>query len=831
MSRIDVRVRLRPVRFAFLVQPEDRKRALEIFRVSTALWGGRCNPIIPCFKEIPMWWDRHNHGLESAEQIINGYLDFFEPDFIVESEPGLADGLGFDKERVLQLSGLLMREGDRGREGHGQNVFNLYQDLYRKEYQFTRRHEHDIIDVTSKEALFAEFCACIFGAFPTDSDLEYLHRGFRDTFEPKEVLLDGAALANLYVSGFTSALRLGMSKIDVQYHDHSDPAIFVLDAEQSRDLIDFWNLRAIRGNVVPVPVRWLEDLSEFCKDFIVKNYRPLPGNPHGVMIKPTVMFSRSIPTIDIERLHKEHIHVDTAGANCLQTWYPAIWRPSSSITFRVMRPTLSAEEKTYDIPFVDEKRDIRFDCLVPDFAEQYGNQHRWANVVRLRDWTLKNQIARAYPCDYRDPKFIKFDLGAEAILPTTEGFVIFPRYRNIPELWKIPDGATAIKDWLKTYGITAVLSDAGRVTQQIIQTVGGFHGVRSFASADIVKLLNEMSRRSIARSAHHQEFRNRIQSATKEDMWRRNNFESLVERNVVELGLELKCSKCSSWSWYSLKQLDYQVTCSLCLRQFGFPILDPSSSSHSKWAYRLIGPFALPNYASGGYATSLSIRFFAEIVGSGHDNEVTWSPGQELELAPHDKVEADFTLWCQRKELFGNDYPTELVFGEAKSFGGENRGERNAIKDIFQDSDAERLKKLAVRFPGSILVFATMKKAEELSNDEIARITTLAEWGREYISDRRQSRAPVIVLTGTELFASYSIHEAWEKVGGRHAEIAKSGWIRTGNLRVLADLTQQLYLNMPSYHEWSEQKWRKRERESATKQPPAEGSEKTTSVQ
>ncbi len=92
-----------------------------------------------------------------------------------------------------------------------------------------------------------------------------------------------------------------------------------------------------------------------------------------------------------------------------------------------------------------------------------------------------------------------------------------------------------------------------------------------------------------------------------------------------------------------------------------------------------------------------------------------------------------------------------------------------------------------------------MKQAEELSNDEISRIAALAEWGREYISERRQSRAPVIILTGTELFAPYSIHEAWEKAGGKRAEIARSAWVRTDNLRVLADLTQQLYLNMPSY--------------------------------
>ena len=219
------------------------------------------------------------------------------------------------------------------------------------------------------------------------------------------------------------------------------------------------------------------------------------------------------------------------------------------------------------------------------------------------------------------------------------------------------------------------------------------------------------------------------------------------------------------------------------------------------------------------------------MVGPSHDNEVTWSPGQEFDLAPNDKMESDFILWYQRKELLGNDHPTEVIFGEVKSFGRENRGEKNTVKDVFQDSDVARLKKLAIRFPGSIFAFATMKEASHLSKDEIARLAGFANWGREYIDERQKTRAPVIVLTGTELFASYSLRLAWEKVGGRHAEFAKAGWVRTENLRVLADLTQQLYLNMPSYHAWSEQKWKKRMLESAEKQFPPKKSEKDDSVQ
>lgn len=800
MSHISAHVRLRPVRFAFLVRPNDGRRALEIFQVNACLWGGKFNPIIPYFKQLPKWWDRHNHRFETAAQIVNGYLDFFEPDFIVEAELGLADGLGFDKERVLQLSSILTREGDRERNGRGLSVLDLYKDLYRKEFQFARRHEHNIINAVPEKRSFRYFNACLFGAFPTEPDLKYLGQTFTDAFGPKKVLLNGTSLVNLYKSGFTSALRVGHSKIEVEYHDHSDPTLFVLDALKPQDLIDFWNLRAVRRYVVPVPVQWLEDLSEFCKEFIIKNHRPLPDNPHGVMIRATVMFARSISTDDIKRLHKDYFHVDVPDANVLQDWYPSFWRPSPGYTVREVRPTLSASEKTFDAPFVAEKPEVRFDCLYPEFAAEYGNENRWANVVRLQDWSYQDQITTAFPCDYKNPKYPQFGLGGEHLLPTTEGLVIFPRYRNIHERWEMSNGTTAINDWLKTNNIEAALSDAGRATQQIIQTLGGFGGVASFANAEIVKLLNKISRRPISRSAHHQEFKNRIYNATKNDIWRRRNFESLVERGAVELGLKLKCTKCSSWSWYPLTQLSYQMSCGLCLRQFRFPIIEPSSGSNSKWEYRLIGPFALPDYANGGYAASLSIRFFSEIVGRHDRAVVTWSAGQELNLASGNKVESDFILWYQRKVFFGNDYPTEIIFGEAKSFG----------KDTFKDDDIERMKKLATRFPGSVLVFSTMRQADELSRDEIDRIAKLAKWGREYIKEKRQTRAPVIVLTGTELFAQCSLQETWKTMGGKHAQLIEPGWIRIDNLRVLADLTQQLYLNMPPYGTWLATKWKKR---------------------
>jgi hypothetical protein len=309
MSSISAVVRLRPIRFAFLVRPDDSKRVHEIFKVNTCLWGGKFNPIIPFFQHVPKWWDRHGNGFESALQIINGYLDSFEPDLLVEAEPGLADGLGFNQSRVIQLANVLSQETEH-HGGQGLDVFDLYQDLYKKEFQFVTRNAHDIVDVVPQEKAFEGFCASLFGGFPDEEGLKYFAVGFTEAFAPKKINLTAETLIELYRSRFTSALRIGHATIDVNYHERGDPAIFVLDAKKPRDLIDFWNLRGFKRDVLPVPVQWLDRMSPFCKELIEQSHRPLQGNPNGVMTHATVMFSRGIPSADIEGIYTAHLRVD-----------------------------------------------------------------------------------------------------------------------------------------------------------------------------------------------------------------------------------------------------------------------------------------------------------------------------------------------------------------------------------------------------------------------------------------------------------------------------------------------------------------------------------------
>ena len=108
-----------------------------------------------------------------------------------------------------------------------------------------------------------------------------------------------------------------------------------------------------------------------------------------------------------------------------------------------------------------------------------------------------------------------------------------------------------------------------------------------------------------------------------------------------------------------------------------------------------------------------------------------------------------------------------------------------------------------------------LKEAEELSQEEITRIRKLAEWGREYDRERKQSRAPIIMLTGTELFTTHYLDISWKEKGGKHKELIEPAWIRTDNPRILADLTQQLYLGMSASGTWREEKWKNRAKRKA----------------
>jgi hypothetical protein len=193
------------------------------------------------------------------------------------------------------------------------------------------------------------------------------------------------------------------------------------------------------------------------------------------------------------------------------------------------------------------------------------------------------------------------------------------------------------------------------------------------------------------------------------------------------------------------------------------------------WHYRIIGSFAAPDYARGSYAVALTLRALS----LSRNSQITWSTGLKLNEA---NCEIDFVAWHQpsgflREEREGST----VVFGEVKSHG------LNSVDDKAVNS----LKNIADRFPGAVMVFSALREIENYLPGELQLLRDLAVWGRSRMHEGLP-RNPLIILTGTELFADHSIYEKWERDHWRREQ---------SDLFEIAELTQRKYLGLKSFWE------------------------------
>ena len=280
--------------------------------------------------------------------------------------------------------------------------------------------------------------------------------------------------------------------------------------------------------------------------------------------------------------------------------------------------------------------------------------------------------------------------------------------------------------------------------------------------------------------------------------YHRYSLSDFTEKNVLRLGLEVRCTNCHKDNWYAINQLDLFITCSRCLDRFKFPQGDLRFRS-TPWHYRVVGPFSVPDYAAGGYATALTLRLIAHGLGT-HDAQITYATGLDVEIGKR-SLEIDFVLWHQRARFQRENLEPATLFGEAKSYA----------REAFTERELENMRMLATYFPDSFLVLSCLKK--QISNKEKRLIKKLAEWGR-IPQDDGSPRAPVIVLTGHELFFDWHLANTWKKAGGKAAECIGERYHDFRDLWLLADITQQIHLDLPSWHDWVRQwyqaKWERK---------------------
>jgi hypothetical protein len=635
MNTVYGSLRLRPTRIGFLVSPANMTALRRVMQVCTCLWGGAYNPIIPVCDELPEQWTQRPFPNPTGLELATGYLDFFEPDVFVESETGLAARagvsdlkLGYAEPRVVSLDAFF--EADQSKQPKipfGLGILDLYQNLYDREFKFVRRHDQQVVlfeTGTDHDA----FIEAAFGGFPPEGFLAPLARAYREAFDPQPLAPDADSWLKVTREGRATPLRFTAHGIRRDHDGYSYPTLFVLDPNSRTDLIDLWNLRQFAANVLPVNVLWVSEARDSIRQYITANYRALPGNPHGVMIHTTVQFGRSFSEERAKEIVIALFDGLPQGSWSLKLWYDGIWHIDRTED-RVARPRrarLSAASSDLELPVSEEPKDksVRFPSLAPEFASLYGDDKaRWVNVLTLHTYVTDESIALVLPADITRQTLARIRLGGDGALASREGLVLPQHFKSHREYLHLLSGTEVLVESLAARGIAAQPSDAGRIASQVLKSVGGFAGASLLAHRETLETLDKMAK-SVRqyKDGKTEEFQDR---ASPVKLWqglveRRNNqrrwpgsvtLDSFIRAGILRLGISLQCPNCLNHNWCGLREMDEEVKCDRCMKPFDFP-QGSLNFNHTPWQFRVVGPFAVPDFAGGAYTTVLALRVFAE---------------------------------------------------------------------------------------------------------------------------------------------------------------------------------------------------------------------------
>lgn len=241
MASGTVTIRVRPLRVAFLVDPADRAGLYRAIELSTFLWGGSYNPIIPAYQRTPKKWEPNRvRHLPLPSDIIGGYLTGFDPDLVVPV--GICANRTFqvgnrDIVKADELIGDLKKSAS---PPYGIGFIELLKDFVDKELKYKR---NDDLRVVFPEFLraYGLFLKSVLGSLPEEAQ-KIIDRHFLN--------ISGISKIHPTLKGFPELLRsknlfpMRLTSWNLDEQPLHGAHLFVCDATSTQDIIDYWNLRA-----------------------------------------------------------------------------------------------------------------------------------------------------------------------------------------------------------------------------------------------------------------------------------------------------------------------------------------------------------------------------------------------------------------------------------------------------------------------------------------------------------------------------------------------------------------------------------------------------------
>lgn len=364
-----------------IVDPADRSAVFRAIEMQTILWGGAYNPIIPSYRRLPSNWDRHKtRGRASPAEIVEGYLDAFDPDLVVPVGRCADRGLDLGSRVVVQETELIGDLSSDAVPEYGIGLLELLSDFIEKELKYARIDALRMLFPTLRGP-HKMFLASIFGA-PADGCMQLVRQFFAKNPHISESPVSVTNYADLLTPELMFPRRLTCWALEQR--PLFDAQLFVCDATSTLDVIDYWNLRAAGRNVIPIAIQAIdrENLKNLATSFIEENSTPLRSTPERYAYT-TVQVSRSLSEQSVTRFMSEldvtkHGRADMPKYS-IRSWHPRLWDAWSRE--RAGERIGRAWSHGQDFRLPNSETRIDFDTVDPKFRlfNSRGGHPRFAN--------------------------------------------------------------------------------------------------------------------------------------------------------------------------------------------------------------------------------------------------------------------------------------------------------------------------------------------------------------------------------------------------------------------------------------------------------------------
>lgn len=745
------------------------------------------NPIIPVIRRIPNTWRKADPLIghrSSARSITEGYIDAYDPDFFAILGKCDVGFLKLDKDRTVTTSDILKNVEHDGTPSYGAGLFELLRYLVETELKFVRRTPLQL-SIPDLDRKFDLFLASIAGKLPDNIEtrIKDNYRDYMDSTEPPVGIENYTTILKRHT---LFPRRLTSLYIDARPSSRSirDSCMFFLNATNTYDIIDYWNLRAMGWSVLPVPLQSAasDSTRQVARDFIEEHFGYSRYSPQ-VWYETTILSSRSVDESEVlsfaKSLDIKPPSNPQAFKYAFQRWYPRIWDEWARDKDGVDGCELNGGGASYDFPEKSTQVDAR--TVDPKFVARFGGggEPRYANVLDFHIYGSEEPMAQVIPAGAgMDMVRAIGGLESDSWRFSRKELVHLVQHPDWKIWVSVPLAKEVFSAWMKTQGWEIGLSSPGNIAYQMTRRLGGSNRLSILSHAGILALLRKMENGKVVSK---EEFSADIARTANDNRFlrdRRRLMDWLLESKMIRLGAELQCPSCQQRSWFSIKDLDYHLQCHNCFEHFDIPMGSPDQI---KWAYRAFGPFSLPGRAYGVYSVLLTLRFFSQLM---HDLPITPMFSFFATKASRE-VEIDLGLMLKEKKFGVTE--TRLVFAEYKN------------NDNFKRTDIDKMKWVAEQFPGAIIVFATLNK--HLTTQEKKLLAPLVNKGRrQWKADMPYN--PVLILTATELLTDFGPPQCWSHAGDTYKPFADQYRRSLGEIISLCDITEQIYLGLKPWHEW-----------------------------